>query len=134
MVRLTCSSTKLQLYHAKAETLPIFVLAVAKLRLQLYHAKAETLPLVAPRSFSISLQLYHAKAETIRDDTPRMFVRRRLQLYHAKAETRANLQLYHASATILSIPHFFLYCKLNSTYRDTIQFLSYHRCMSAASR
>ena len=35
---------------------------------------------------------------------------------------RYGLQLYHVSATILSIPHFFLYCKLNSTYRDTIQF------------
>ena len=66
-----------------------------------------TLPCQSGNVFGVQEMLNHEK---------------QLQLYHAKAETRANLQLYHASATILSIPHFFLYCKLNSTYRDTIQF------------
>ena len=117
----------------KRKHLHAFRVMWALVTLQLYHAKAETHLsclrfLRCCRVATLPCQSGNSPGAGNHNTSTG------LQLYHAKAETRANLQLYQASATILSIPHFFLFCKLNSTYRDTIQFLSYHRCMSAASR
>ena len=77
----------LQLYHAKAETVPSSKSVYRIICCNFTMPKRKRHYTGQSVQFQAALQLYHAKAETTNQVKNNLVELRTLQLYHAKAET-----------------------------------------------